>query len=703
MVDGVDISADFRQTRRKGDEEEPVIVAQRFLNIFRQLHIFNDERKSVFNKMLLDLPYEVQAFFHTLPGGAPLREYIDELNGIIAPPKTKENSQPAPENILQSAINENASAQNVSGMSSDNFAKVLASSLAQSNAEIIKEMQNAQPYSPPSQPHSSSEQSFKLVADDAFTQIISKAISSSIESAEKKRHEDNNLIANSFMELQHNLTKLVEQNGQLKIISNSDSPADAAALFQVKDMVDDLLKSQSEFLKETTKNQKEVLSSTISQAIKESQKLSTEALIESFKHLESGGPAPITFASSSPTQSVETVELALKAQGKEFSSIISTALKESHKNSTQAIIETIETLRKDAGGIQTADKQLNIEEIMRMQAHLFKEITQAQNREFSALISSALKESHAQSTKTIVSALNQIQSSATDFLAQPRSSVGREYTPQVEYDYPAAPAVEQPRKETPKTEEILLEQKADELPKHQTNLAAETALNSDESEGLTSKKKKKKKKKKNQEQVVAESSLANADEQPRKSFINIETAGEIAKISDIVDTDDDFDSWGWGNSTQDEPVVLEPAEKVAVEEPAEVEQLFQELEMSLQTVSSDEASSEEDWEWSYEESEGEEGVDWEWDYAEEEALAGNEGVDWEWEYEEGDAEEDQIELSEETEEVIASAETETEENELVADTSNDGYLWIEEEIKHPEPFVISMIGLEYDTFVDPYL
>ena len=65
-------------------EEEPIIVAQRFLNIFHQLHVFDEERRDVYNKMLMELPEQVKTAFRQLPGGSVLLEYIDELEGINA-------------------------------------------------------------------------------------------------------------------------------------------------------------------------------------------------------------------------------------------------------------------------------------------------------------------------------------------------------------------------------------------------------------------------------------------------------------------------------------------------------------------------------------------------------------------------------------------------------------------------------------------
>lgn len=69
-----------------GTEDDPVIIAQRFLNIFRQLHIFTDERKQAFNQMILEQPAEIRGMFSSLPGGAVLQQYVDELeekNGLV--------------------------------------------------------------------------------------------------------------------------------------------------------------------------------------------------------------------------------------------------------------------------------------------------------------------------------------------------------------------------------------------------------------------------------------------------------------------------------------------------------------------------------------------------------------------------------------------------------------------------------------------
>lgn len=86
MADELVENAEFGK-KRKG-EEEPILVAQRFLNIYRQIHIFNKERQEQFDNMLLELPSDIRILLSTLPGGSLLLEHIQELEekrGLVSP------------------------------------------------------------------------------------------------------------------------------------------------------------------------------------------------------------------------------------------------------------------------------------------------------------------------------------------------------------------------------------------------------------------------------------------------------------------------------------------------------------------------------------------------------------------------------------------------------------------------------------------
>ncbi|MCQ2741106.1 MAG: hypothetical protein MJ210_03200, partial [Alphaproteobacteria bacterium] len=86
MADTYSTTEARRKALRNG-EEDPAVVAQRYLNIYRQMHIFPPERKEAFNKMLLELPPLVKNIIGTMPGGVMLQDYIDDLlqkNGMTS-------------------------------------------------------------------------------------------------------------------------------------------------------------------------------------------------------------------------------------------------------------------------------------------------------------------------------------------------------------------------------------------------------------------------------------------------------------------------------------------------------------------------------------------------------------------------------------------------------------------------------------------
>lgn len=106
MSDELVESAEFG--RKKKNEEEPILVAQRFLNIYRQMHIFNKERQEQFDDMLLALPSDIRILLSTLPGGSLLLEHIEEVEhkrGLVSPTLKTENNfrKKSSNDLLQTA------------------------------------------------------------------------------------------------------------------------------------------------------------------------------------------------------------------------------------------------------------------------------------------------------------------------------------------------------------------------------------------------------------------------------------------------------------------------------------------------------------------------------------------------------------------------------------------------------------------------
>lgn len=700
MSENINTNATFGQT--DGDkEEEPIIVAQRFLNIFRQLHIFSNERREAFNQMILELPLSIRNMFKTLPGGSVLQEYVNELEkehaleqsgkgSSSASPKTNSST-----NILQNALSENQAQQNAAPaagkseiINSDNFAKILANSLAQSNAQIIRELQNNRPASnaqKQAQSLPAAAEPLKLVADETFTQTIASALADAIANSEQKRQEDNKVIARSFLELQENLNKMMEQNTQLKIISSSDAPAEAASAFQLKNVVDDMVKAQSKFLKETTQSQKEELSSIISVAIKESLKLSTQSLIDSFKKMEDGdGPAPITYAASSPKKqmSMENVEEALKAQGREFSSIIASALRESQQNSAQAIIRTIESLKGTASG--GGSNTPKVEDIMKMQADLFRDIARAQNQEFSSLIASALQESQKQSTQAIIAALGQMQGRPVSYAPQPAQTAPSFWPAPA--PAPAAPAFFDNTSSSGE-QTVSLEPEPIITPDKDYTLTEAAEESAVETDTIGSKKKKKKKKKNRGNDV--ENTTAEDDTTPilakpiQKKKTIISALPEMPVVEDKPQ--DTASDWGFGDytsSAQENTVLQTPV-----------------ADAETETEAPAETTEDQDWNWEYQpeeetagETPSEDGEGWEWEYEEvpeDEAVEGEEGEDWEWEYEEvpEDENEQAYEFEDPEADLPHSPEDFVEASEIII----------------PDNFELLLTGMEDPDYQDPYL
>ena len=78
LTDNKELNIDV-EYNANNQEESPLLVAQRYLNIFHQIHIFNDKKKEEFDQSLLDMPVKIKEIVGELPGGRILLEHIDEV------------------------------------------------------------------------------------------------------------------------------------------------------------------------------------------------------------------------------------------------------------------------------------------------------------------------------------------------------------------------------------------------------------------------------------------------------------------------------------------------------------------------------------------------------------------------------------------------------------------------------------------------
>ena len=74
-----DLNEEAEYAGSKQDLEQKLLEAQRYLNIFHQIHIFNDKKKAEFDQALIDMPEDVRKVLMNLPGGRVLIEHIEDV------------------------------------------------------------------------------------------------------------------------------------------------------------------------------------------------------------------------------------------------------------------------------------------------------------------------------------------------------------------------------------------------------------------------------------------------------------------------------------------------------------------------------------------------------------------------------------------------------------------------------------------------
>ena len=78
-IDSAELDANAEYKGTKEDEEDILLTAQRYLNIYHQIHIFKEFRQKQFRQQLLEIPPEVRRVIALLPGGRVLLEHIAEI------------------------------------------------------------------------------------------------------------------------------------------------------------------------------------------------------------------------------------------------------------------------------------------------------------------------------------------------------------------------------------------------------------------------------------------------------------------------------------------------------------------------------------------------------------------------------------------------------------------------------------------------
>ncbi len=652
MVDTYSKGADSRKLYKKnhGDGEDPIIIAQRFLNIFRQLHIFSTERKEAFNKMILEQPPEIRGMFGSLPGGSVLQEYVDELEQSAG--VARDHSGEFQTASTTPELNDEISR-----------AKILATALAEAQIQANAKLQNSIPQAQP-QPAAAAPQPAaptyagpaKIVADASFAKEIAAAFSQALKFSEERSQTGNKQLAAAVIASQEKMAKIFAEKS-----SNSE-------------LTSALIATQEK----------------MAQALAEN-----AAAIKNMPVKSLGSGKETSF--SSPDGSREILD----------------AIRESQDRMAQMIMQHNTMAASNSSNTNANNIQINatpmppmediVKGIVKAQSELFREMSETQTKELSAIISVALKESQQLSTQTIVEAMERMQKENQKFFEQqtknaPKVAVQPVYIQQEKDKTPRPIPISPAEQEDFQIPEINPGTENDEL----NELFSDENNAAEDEEELPKKKKKKKKKKNKNKDSGAETngldfSLFDDGVQAAAKLKDGIKDGLSSLASSLFKKDEKNENIGLPDIDADMPLSETPTEFPNTETPAEspaesAEPTAEDAEWTWEEVPAEETTAAEtgnaavesaeptaeDAEWTWEEVPAEETTAAETENAAaESAEPAAEDAEWTWEEvpaEETTAAETENAAAESAEPAIAATENQNEDfnlDDLIAEYSGE--------------------------------
>ena len=400
------VTVENRRKSQRNGEEDPIVIAQRFLNIYRQIHIFNSQKKSEFNKMLLELSPQVRGMFGQLPGGALLQEYVDELteqDGAERSPAADHDF--IDENTRQTQILANAMAE------------------AQASVQIPPKGVQQVAFTTSAAPVSGSSQ---LIMDKNFAQDLANALAAAMGTKNKDQETKIEKIIDSFSLSQKELLKLIQ----------SDSNINQKEMQKISQA---LIQAQYNMAKSSENNKLGEETKQIIRIILEGQKQTIEKLakVEAMAMQKSTLP-DMALAIKQSEKTFGKLFIALHEKQKNNIDTIAKMLIHSQQNMAKLLIQhnnvnqnsgnasaanNIQINSSDYSEVlgRIADKldklqlksnppQINVKFPKDVLGDIIKaqqELTKKQNDDFSRIIVSAIKECQEASTQNIIDALAQ--------------------------------------------------------------------------------------------------------------------------------------------------------------------------------------------------------------------------------------------------------------------------------------------------------
>lgn len=299
--------AEFTQIFNKhGGEEDPVIVAQRFLNIFRQLHIFTAAKRKEFDELLLKQPASVKGMFASLPGGSVLQEYVNNLEQNAGMEKTQAtvvantpeiSDEISKAKILASALAEAQSQIRPQAAPAANMQEIdnVASQLRREmnnlkrDVEEIKDAQGIDLSKLPAETLNKIQQSIerkigsgnaalsgplKIVADESLKEDLVQIITQALKTNAEAQHAGNRELAEIIGESQKKVAEMLSASNS-KVVEMS-----MAAVASVDSEGKGSVMPSTEMLKEISSFQSDKLENVLATVLKESNMNSTQMIID---------------------------------------------------------------------------------------------------------------------------------------------------------------------------------------------------------------------------------------------------------------------------------------------------------------------------------------------------------------------------------------------------------------------------------------
>ncbi len=284
-------NAEFTQIFKNHEgDEDPVLVAQRFLNIFRQLHIFTAAKRKEFDNDLLKLPTTIRGSFASLPGGALLQDYVHDLEKKAGMPLSG-GSAALRKAIADDDYKESSTTKSHSSDEAlEDIKKLIAADMA-ARASMPAQTVASGGTTTIAGPISGE---VKLVADESLKSDLLTSIEKIMEENRKAQSQNTQTLAQFLSESQQKLAEALAQKTEsgawaeslAQVLSENKDGINinsAAPAIDSGKLIDEIIEKQSSMFLEMSERQSDKLGTVLSSALQQTNQASTKMIMDALE------------------------------------------------------------------------------------------------------------------------------------------------------------------------------------------------------------------------------------------------------------------------------------------------------------------------------------------------------------------------------------------------------------------------------------